>query len=97
MELYSPKCFVFERSGGGGSDDCSVGFEMGTSMATPLAAGSAALVRQYFTDGFYPSGIKTAADAFLPSAPLVKAVMMGAPAGTTEALRPQTYDLGPKT
>lgn len=68
---------LFERRGSGGSDDCSVAFEMGTSMATPLAAGSAALVRQYFTDGFYPSGSKTSADAFLPSAPLLKAVMMG--------------------
>lgn len=25
-------------------------------MATPVVAGSAALVRQYFMDGFYPSG-----------------------------------------
>lgn len=28
----------------------------GTSMATPVTAGSALLVRQYFMDGFYPSG-----------------------------------------
>ena len=28
----------------------------GTSMATPVTAGSATLVRQYFMDGFYPSG-----------------------------------------
>jgi subtilisin family serine protease len=28
----------------------------GTSMATPALAGTAALVRQYFSDGFYPSG-----------------------------------------
>lgn len=30
----------------------------GTSMATPVAAGNAALVRQYFEDGFYPLGRK---------------------------------------
>jgi hypothetical protein len=30
--------------------------QQGTSMATPVTAGSALLVRQYFTDGFYPSG-----------------------------------------
>lgn len=28
----------------------------GTSMATPTTAGNAALVRQYFTDGWYPLG-----------------------------------------
>jgi hypothetical protein len=32
----------------------------GTSMATPVAAGAAALVRQYFMDGFYPSGARRA-------------------------------------
>lgn len=30
----------------------------GTSFAAPLVAGAAALVRQYFVDGFYPSGIR---------------------------------------
>lgn len=30
----------------------------GTSMATPVVAGSAALVRQYFMDGYYPSGAR---------------------------------------
>ena len=33
-------------------------------MATPVVAGSAALVRQYFADGFYPTGSKTAANAY---------------------------------
>jgi subtilisin family serine protease len=32
----------------------------GTSMATPLAAGAAALVRQYYTDGFYSAGVANA-------------------------------------
>jgi hypothetical protein len=48
-------------------------------MATPLAAGAAILVRQYFMDGWYPTHAKTASNTFSPSAPLVKAVMMGAP------------------
>ena len=50
----------------------------GTSMATAIAAGTAALVRQYFTDGFYPNGTKNAAASMQPSAALVKAVMIAA-------------------
>ncbi|HMA47563.1 MAG TPA: S8 family serine peptidase, partial [Frankiaceae bacterium] len=48
----------------------------GTSMATPAVTGAAALVRQYFTDGRYPSGAPTAGDAFAPSAALMKAVLV---------------------
>ena len=50
----------------------------GTSMATAIAAGTAALVRQYFTDGFYPDGVKSPAASIQPSAALVKAVMIAA-------------------
>ena len=48
----------------------------GTSMSTPITAGSTALLRQYFTDGFYPSGTKITADAHTPSGPLMKAVLL---------------------
>lgn len=48
----------------------------GTSMATPAVSGSALLVRQYFEDGFYPSGTATAPDGFGPSAALVKAMLV---------------------
>ncbi|MCX8173466.1 MAG: fibronectin type III domain-containing protein [Thermoplasmata archaeon] len=48
----------------------------GTSMATPCAAGNAALVRQYFMEGWYPTGAKNPANAFTPSAALLKAVLM---------------------
>jgi len=49
----------------------------GTSMATPVVSGSAALVRQYFEDGFYPTGEKVAANAMAdPSGALIKAVLM---------------------
>jgi hypothetical protein len=48
----------------------------GTSMATPAVAGSAILVRQYFLNGYYPSGSANAADGFNPSAALVKATLI---------------------
>ncbi|ANM28516.1 hypothetical protein ABI59_01075 [Acidobacteria bacterium Mor1] len=48
----------------------------GTSMATPAAAGGAALVREYYNEGWYPSGAPQAADEFTPSAALIKATML---------------------
>ena len=58
----------------GGS--CDTGDLTGTSMAAPIVAGAAALVRQYFLDGFYPSGAARSADTLAPSGPLVKAVLI---------------------
>ncbi len=56
---------------------CSVASSpfQGTSMATPAVAGCAALTRQYFLEGWYPTGTKTPGDAVSPSAALVKAVV----------------------
>ncbi|MBD3347966.1 MAG: S8 family serine peptidase [Candidatus Eisenbacteria bacterium] len=48
----------------------------GTSMATPAVAGCAALVRQYYEEGWYPSGSKSSSDEFNPSAALVKATVL---------------------
>ncbi len=47
----------------------------GTSMATPAVSGCAALTRQYFTEGWYPSGDAEPGDAVTPSAALIKAVV----------------------
>ena len=55
---------------------CGVTLKQGTSMSTPAAAGSAMLVRQYFMDGFYPRGVRTAADAFVPTGALMKAMLI---------------------
>jgi hypothetical protein len=59
-----------------GSLNCNTGSSSGTSMAAPGAAGFATLVRQYFEDGFYPSGAAVPADELTPSAALVKATML---------------------
>ncbi|MBS1808526.1 MAG: S8 family serine peptidase [Acidobacteria bacterium] len=48
----------------------------GTSFASAAAAGGALLVRQYFTDGFYPSGTKGTGASFNPSNALMKAVLL---------------------
>jgi hypothetical protein len=45
-------------------------------MASPAVAGAGMLVRQYFADGYYPSGAKNADDAFTPSGTLVKAALL---------------------
>jgi subtilisin family serine protease len=55
---------------------CDNAQSSGTSMAAPTAAGLGALVRQYFTDGYYPSGSARPADGFSPTAALVKATLI---------------------
>jgi len=52
---------------------CSSDWLRGTSMATPVVAGSAALVRQYFEQGYYPNGRWTQGPV---TASLVKAVLI---------------------
>jgi len=58
------------------SNNCSTIAMSGTSMASPGAAGMAALVRQYYTDGFYPTGAPVVGHGFAPSAALVKATLI---------------------
>ncbi|HEX3765559.1 MAG TPA: S8 family serine peptidase [Kofleriaceae bacterium] len=58
------------------SNNCNEITMSGTSMASPGAAGMAALVRQYYTDGYYPSGAPVAGHGFAPSAALVKATLL---------------------
>ncbi len=48
----------------------------GTSMSCPATAGGALLIRQYFVDGFYPTGAADPANGFIPSAALMKAALI---------------------
>ena len=48
----------------------------GTSMATPVTAGYAALVRQYFRMGYYPLGAVDASRGFIPRGALIEAMIV---------------------
>ncbi|MDP2807955.1 MAG: S8 family serine peptidase, partial [bacterium] len=61
-------------SANGGVDAGTLSMQ-GTSMSCPIVAGTTALIRQYFTEGWYPTGLKVAADGFIPSGALMKATL----------------------
>ncbi len=83
---------------------CPTSTQAGTSWSSPAVAGEAALVRQYFTDGFYPTGVATQSNAFVPSAALLKATLIAAAravpnnwiynVGTAPAKPVPSYDQG---
>ncbi len=74
-EAYLPGCGTTSAAS---STACSTTSMTGTSMACPAVAGAALLVRQYYVDGFYPSGSAQPVDAFSPSGALVKATVLNA-------------------
>lgn len=48
----------------------------GTSMASPAAAGACGLIYQYFKEGWYPGGLPDPSESFIPSAALLKAMLV---------------------
>jgi subtilisin family serine protease len=71
-ELYLPGVGIVSA----GTGSCDTSTMSGTSMACPAVAGAAALVRQYYVDGFYPTGLATPADALVPTGALLKATLL---------------------
>ncbi len=53
-----------------------LGGMVGTSQAAPQISGACAMIRQYFLDGFYPTGDTLSGTPLSPSAALVKAVLI---------------------
>lgn len=65
------------------TNNCSTLSMSGTSMASPGAAGLTALIRQYYTDGWYPSGSKSSLNGFTPSAALLRATLVNSAVSMT--------------
>ncbi len=59
-----------------GSGNCGTQAMGGTSMASPGAAGMSILIRDYFEQGFYPTGAPVPADSFTAGGALVKAMLI---------------------
>lgn len=59
------------QSGAGGA----VTMKGGTSMAAPIVAGAAAIIRQYLAEGYYPCGKRSEA-ALAPSSALMRALVI---------------------
>lgn len=72
-EVFAPGCSTISSDTSGA---CTTSSATGTSMASPAVAGAAALVRQYFTDGFYPTGVKVPANSLVPSGALLRAMLV---------------------
>lgn len=72
-EIYAPGCSTRSASASSGCGTTSL---TGTSMACPAVAGTAMLARQYYMDGFYPSGVANSGDAITPTGSLVKATLL---------------------
>ncbi|MFQ5490203.1 MAG: S8 family serine peptidase [Phycisphaerae bacterium] len=62
---------------------CNFIADSGTSMACPAVAAAGTLVRQYFVDGFYPSGFAQPADTLIPSGALLRAMLINSAADMT--------------
>lgn len=78
-DLIAPAYATLADSDGNVStNNCNATTQIGTSYASPVVAGAAALVRQYYTEGFYPTGVATVVNRITPSAALLKATLIAA-------------------
>lgn len=79
-EVCAPGCYT--RSAYAGRP-CSWVANSGTSMACPVVTAAGVLTRQYFIEGFYPTGAATPGDALQPSGALLKACLINSAADLT--------------
>lgn len=73
-EIYLPGISIQSAN----TATCATVALSGTSMACPAVAACAVLTRQYFQEGFYPTGVAAPTDALAPSGALMKATLLNA-------------------
>ncbi len=74
-EIFAPGCSTNSSSAG---TSCGTTSLTGTSMASPAVAGTSCLIRQYYVDGYYPTGSPNGPDSITPSGALIKATALNA-------------------
>jgi len=74
-EICAPGAGITTADAGSGCGWWAI-TDAATSYATPVIAGAAALVRQYYLEGFYPAGSRDYSRAFAPSGALIKASLL---------------------
>lgn len=74
-EVYAPGCSTISARA---NFPCDTTAMTGTSMAAPVVAGAAMITREYFMNGYYPTGAAVPENAFEPSGALLKAVLVNA-------------------
>jgi len=77
-----------------GATSCSYKNMSGTSFATAAANGSLVLVRQYFRQGWYPTGRPRTADTLLPSAALMRAMAVASADSGVSGYVPPEFNVG---
>ncbi len=83
-EICAPGCNLFTAH----RDHCgTTHLNCASSWATPIIAGAAALVRQYYLEGWYLTGTKRPDDSLRPSGALVKATLLN----STVDMNPDGY------
>ena len=91
-DVTAPGWWVTSAAGVSGNTNasaahCTLTTLQGTSMATPIVAGNVLMVRQYFMQGFYPTGTKNASTGFRPAGALLKAMMIHSSQALTSIMK----------
>ncbi|RZV36115.1 MAG: hypothetical protein EX272_09235 [Chromatiales bacterium] len=72
-EILAPGCNIVSADNNNGNNTRTT---TGTSMATPAVSAVGALLRQYYEEGWYPTGTEQTSHGFTPSGSLLKASLL---------------------